>query len=121
MNFTLNRNLVHASLMGGAIEFKKGVPTHVPPRMHKEVIGLGAQPAEEIEEPESTQTQVPEGSEREELIKLAMQDVVVGNVREEFTAAGAPHAKVLSARVGFTVSPHERDAIWAELKAGSAE
>ena len=37
MKFTLNRDRVHASVLGLSVEFKKGVPTHVPPELYAEV------------------------------------------------------------------------------------
>lgn len=119
MKFVLNRNYTLVSVLGGAIEFVKGEATHVPPRMHKEAIAIGALPEDEIDEPETKKEEAPEGADRVALIKAAMEDMVASNVREEFTAAGVPHNKTLSARVGFTVGAKERDEIWADLKANA--
>jgi hypothetical protein len=118
MKYTLNRDYTLASVNGHPIEFKKGVATHVPPRVKAEAIAIGALPAEEEDEPEVKKVEIPEGEDRVLLIRTAMEDMAAANVREEFTAAGTPHNKVLSERVGFTVSAQERDKLWAELKAG---
>ena len=48
MKFTLNRDRVHASVLGLSVEFKKGVPTHVPPELYAEVQAFGAVPDDEI-------------------------------------------------------------------------
>ena len=58
MKFTLNRDRVHASVLGLSVEFKKGVPTHVPPELYAEVQAFGAVPdalalGDEIPLPES--------------------------------------------------------------------
>lgn len=50
MKFTLNRDRVHASVLGLSVEFKKGVPTHVPPELYAEVQAIGAVPEDEIVE-----------------------------------------------------------------------
>ena len=50
MKFTLNRDRVHASVLGLSVEFRKGVPTHVPPELYAEVQAIGAVPDDEIED-----------------------------------------------------------------------
>lgn len=116
MNFVLHRNRTIASLSGRSVEFQKGVPTYVPPQMHADVIAAGAVPESELEDPEVKPASAPSGEERVELIKLAMAEIVTDNIREQFTAGGAPHAKALTARLGFEVNSKERDAIWAALQ-----
>lgn len=116
MKFVMHRNHVVASLSGHVIRFTKGEPTHVPSEAHKEVIAAGGVPEGEIEYDEGKKPDAPEGKEREDLIRMAMEDMVVSNVREEFTAGGFPHTKKLSEKVGFTVNNKERDSIWNALK-----
>lgn len=117
MNFVLHRDKVVATLTGHAIEFKKGVSTHVPPECYKEVIAVGAVPESEIPEDEGKKPEYTE-EERAELIKAAIEDIVLKNDRNEFTAAGAPHIKAISARAGFTVNNRERDAVWTKMQQG---
>lgn len=117
MKFTMQRDRVVASTTGHAVAFKKGVPTYVPPEMHSEVLEMGAEPETEIPE-----TQKPAGAapvdpgERRALIAKAMEDIVLANNRDDFTAAGSPHNKAVSLKVGFQVDARERDKVWESLK-----
>ena len=116
MNYILNRNRVIVSLSGHSVEFKKGEPTHVPPAMVADVIAAGGVPEHEVDEPEVQKPEVPQGEDRVALIRAAMEDMVAANDRETFTAGGAPHTKVLTTKLGFTVHTKERDSIWEALK-----
>lgn len=116
MNFIFSRDRTVASLSGHVINFPKGVPTHVPPSMHAEVIASGGVPEEELPEDDPKKPVIPTGQERIDLIRMAMEEVVAKNDRAEFTAGGAPHTKTLTAKLGFTVNNKERDDIWAQLK-----
>jgi hypothetical protein len=44
MNFILNRDRTVVSTLGHSVEFKKGVPTYVPPVLYAEVSAVGAMP-----------------------------------------------------------------------------
>lgn len=116
MNFTFARNRTVSSLSGHTINFAKGESTHVNPNMYQEVIAAGGVPDEELGEDEAKTPAVPSGESREALVRAAMESMVAMNVREEFSASGAPHTKTLSTRVGFTVNNKERDLIWAALR-----
>lgn len=118
MNFTMQRDRTVASTLGHSIEFKKGVPTHVPPAMYDLVQQHGAVPDEEIPEPEETKTLVPtDPVERTGLIQAAIEIIATRNRSEDFTANGAPHAKVLTAELGWPVDARERDLEWAKFQA----
>lgn len=114
MNFILNRDRVVASLCGRSVEFKKGVPTYVPPAMHKDVIAIGAVPEDELPDDEKKAPEMT-AEERKAKITEAMKTMLAENKREDFTATGIPHNKALSTRVGFAVDARERDAVWGEL------
>ena len=116
MNFVFARNRTVASVTGRTIDFEKGVPTHVPFQMHKEVIAAGGVPEDELEDDDKQKAPELTAEERVTLIQAAMEDMVAANVREDFTAGGAPHAKKLSDKLGFNVTPQERDTIWEALK-----
>ena len=122
MKFVLHRDRTIASVMGISIAFEKGVPHHVPPYMYPEVIAAGGVPESELTEAEATGKTTDEPTDADER-KLALFDLfeklVLRNVREEFTAGGAPHGAVLTKELGWSVSAKERDAAWAEFKAGS--
>lgn len=113
MKFTMHRDRTIASVMGHAIEFKKGVATHVPPTMYKEVMEAGAEPEEDLELPAELTA-----GERLALIKAAMEEIVKRDNREDFTAAGVPHTTAVAAVCGYTISAKERDRVWATLAGG---
>lgn len=113
MKFTMQRDRVVVSKFGRAFEFEKGVPLHVPPMCHEEVIAQGAVPEEDIVEEDKKPPGAPQGTERAEAIAAAIKKMVLKGERDEFTAAGSPHAGSLSALVGFSVDAKERDAAWA--------
>jgi len=113
MNFVMARDRVVVSLVGRAVEFKKGVPTHVPPEMWKEVMEAGAVPEEEIPEPVAKPSNEPTTPhERHAALMEVFATMAADNKREEFTAAGTPHLKALASRLGWTVDARERDASW---------
>lgn len=117
MKFTMQRDRVVASTTGHAVAFKKGVPAYVPPEMHAEVLEMGAEPDTEIPETQKPAGAAPaDPAERRALIANAMEDIVLANNREDFTAAGSPHNKAVSLKVGFPVDARERDKVWESLK-----
>ncbi len=118
MKFTMNRTCVIVSTLGHAIGFEKGVPTHVPPGMYEEVLAKGAAPDEEIPFDETKVADVSV-EDRKILLQAAIEEIVTKNDTADFTAGGLPHAKVLSAKVGFNVLADERDAAYAAFQAGA--
>ena len=116
MKFVLNRNKTITSILGHAIEFKKGEPTHVPKEMWNDVIAQGAVPEEEIEEAVEKQAPVLTGPERKEMIFAAFTVLVEKNEREAFTGNGSPHIRAVADITGFAVDAKERDAMWTEFR-----
>jgi hypothetical protein len=118
MNFVMMRDRTIASVHGHAVEFKKGVATHVPPVMYDEVMAAGAVPEEELpeEEPKANDAEPTDPSERKALVMAAIEQIALKNSREDFTASGAPHGKALAAVLGFRVDNKERDLLWAEFQ-----
>lgn len=124
MKFVLHKTRVVASTMGLAIEFEKGVPMFVPPYMYNEVLAIGAVPESELAEDDlktGNPGEIVEPVARKEAIMKALEAIALRNVREEFTAGGAPHNAVLAKELGWPVPAKERDTSWAEFKAGSNE
>jgi hypothetical protein len=122
MKFVLHRTRTIASTMGISIAFEKGVPHEVPPFMYPEVIAAGGVPESELTDEEATGktgTEPADADERKIALFDLFEKLVLRNVREEFTAGGAPHASVLLKELGWSVAAKERDAAWAEFKAGS--
>lgn len=120
MKFTLNRDRVLASVLGLSIEFKKDVPTHVPPELYAEVQAIGAVPEEEIEEkkPVSASKEPADPNKRKEEIFAAFEMLALRNERTDFTAGGAPRDQALESILGWKLSAKERDALWTEFKVG---
>ena len=117
MLFTTTRDRVVATTKGHIISFKKGVPTYVPYIAYDEVQAAGAVPAEELPEDPVKAAMDPQGSERDGLIAMAMEEVVLKNSPKDFTAAGMPHVKVLESKLGFSIDANERDAAWLKFNA----
>ena len=117
MNFVLNRNKTVTSKYGHAIEFKKGVPTHVPKEAWDEVIATGAIPENELEIDEETKVVELTAEQRKAAIFAAFEAIVAENDRESFTGNGLPDAKKVSEVAGFTVKADERTATWGEYRA----
>ena len=108
--------------LGHAIFFEKGVPTHVPPEMYNLVMQAGGVSVEELpnEDDKSKLPTAPtDPNERAEAIQTAIKLLVERNGRDDFTAAGAPHLKVLAEVLGFTIDAKERDVQWAAFQAAN--
>lgn len=120
MKFTLHRDRVLASVLGLSVEFKKGVPTHVPPELHNEALAIGAEPEDElVEEKPATKTSEPaDPNKRKEEIFAAFEMLALRNERTDFTAGGAPRDQALESILGWKLSAKERDILWAEFKVG---
>lgn len=117
MHFVLNRDLSLASTSGHCVDFKKDVPTFVPPPMWTEVQALGAEPTEDIpEELKPPVSKAPtDPAERESAIREAIEALALRNNRDDFGAGGKVHPKVLSDFVGWSVSAKERDTVLSKI------
>lgn len=117
MKFILNRNKTVVSVLGHAIEFKKGEATYVPKELWTEVQAIGAMPEDELPEEVRAATKEPlDPAERKVAIFGAFEQLVLGAKRESFAGTGVPHAKALAAQMGFTIDNKERDTLWQEFK-----
>ncbi len=117
MNFTLGRNHTLISVLGHAIEFKKGEPTHVPKELYAAVQAIGAVPEDEITETKVADSKEPaDPAERKSAIFAGFEQLILAGKRESFTGTGVPHVKALAAQIGFIVDGHERDELWLEYK-----
>lgn len=123
MKFTLNRDRVHASVLGLSVEFKKNVPTHVPPELYAEVQAIGAVPEDDIVADKSAvKTNEPaDPVKRKEDIFAAFEMLALRNTRDDFTAGGAPRDQVLESMLGWKLSAKERDVLWTEFKVGKPD
>lgn len=117
MYFILNRDRVVASTSGHSVEFKRDVPTYVPPPMWAEVKQLGAEPTEDS--PEETGAAVSKAptdpAEREQAIIEAIEALTLKNDRDDFNAGGKPNLKPLADFLGWSVNAKERDQVIAKM------
>ena len=118
MNFTLGRDRTIISLHGHCIEFKKGVPTHVPPEAHREVLAVGAIPEADLPDDAArvVTSEPADPGERIEMLQTAFEAIIKRGRREDFTATGVPHAKALLAELGWAVGNKERDQQWVAFQ-----
>lgn len=108
--FVMMRDRTVTSTLGHSIEFKKGVPTHVPKPLWAEVQAQGAVPEDELPEEVVKRPNEPtETVDRLNAIVKVIGEMVAANNRDDFTAAGLPHTKVLSDKLGWKVEAAERD------------
>ena len=121
MKFTMSRACTVVSLSGRSVAFEKDVPTHVPDQMWNEVMERGGVAEDELPTSGKEEHAPPTGAARTEAIAAAIKVMVLRAAREEFTAAGAPHASVLSALTGFAVDGKERDAAWAAIQSAEQD
>lgn len=119
MEFVMQRNRTVVGL-GHAIAFEKGEPTYVPPEMYDLVAQAGGVSVDELPD-EDDKPKLPvaptDPNERAEAIQTAIKMLVERNGRDDFTAAGAPHLKVMAEILGFTIDAKERDVQWAAFQA----
>ena len=120
MKFTLGRDRSYASVLGHAVEFKKGVPTHVPPELYAEVQAIGAVPEDDIAEavPAIKTNEPADPSKRKADIFAAFEMLALRNARGDFTAGGAPRDPALVPGLGWELGGKEGGVLWAEFKAG---
>lgn len=113
MNFTMSRDRIVVSKFGRAIEFKKGVSTHVPEMCWEECQAQGAVPDDDLPEPDVSVPVAPQGAERAAALAAAIKTMVLRAQRDDFTASGAPNVAVLATAAGFAIDAKERDVAWA--------
>lgn len=115
---TLNRDYVLATTKGHIIAFKKDKPTHVPASCFQDAIAIGAVPADgsdpNVLEDKQDSKAPADPAERSPLILAAIEKIVAGNERKDFTAAGSPTVKAVERELGFDVDAREIAAVWQE-------
>lgn len=120
MKFVSHRKLTISSVFGHTIHFEKGEPTHVPPEVYKEAVAAGCIPEDELDlDPPKADNQKFEPvdpSEREKVVFEAFGKLATRGRREDFTAGGQPHGKVLAQELGWTLNNKERDILWVKFQ-----
>lgn len=120
MKFVLQRNYVVAGL-GHAIEFEKGVATHVPPEMYALVTAAGAIPEDGTPVDLEPKKQVSPGApadpdERKAAVFEAFAVLVDANDTKTFTAGGVPQVDAVTGLLGWSIEAKERTALWNEYQ-----
>lgn len=125
MRFISNRSvIVRSSKIGQSVEFKKGVPTRVPPGMHEEVMEKGIIPVNDdgtAVDPETIEVVAPpkpvllapeDGTVRAKHIAEVLKAIVARNHPVDFTAGGTPSASAVTAALGWKVDQKEVRMVW---------
>ena len=121
------RTFLFHSLSGHTIQFEgPTTPVRVPPAAIEECMAIGAAPANEVDLPDYSKGQepnrlereaaAPKGTERAEMIKQAMRDMVGVNDSNTFDANGVPKTRSLNSLLDFTARREEVVALWPEVK-----
>ena len=120
--FVLNRNhMLHG--MGHGIKFVKGQPTWVPECLHREAIGIGAEPTEgkiEINDPEEAEEIQLSQSDKDDLFFRAFETLIARNEREDFGGDGKPSVEALKKILNFGFTKKERDVAILKFRAMKA-
>lgn len=124
-HFVLNRNHTLISKTGLAVRFEKGVARPVQAVLVPEVVGIGAErvdgeQGDGFEEPKRLPEE-PQGHEREDLIKAAIEDLVERNSSKDFNAGGVPKPVAIKAIVGFQPEADEVKKAWLAYQAEKSE
>jgi hypothetical protein len=94
-----NRDITLNTTKGHSIEFKAGVPTHVPGIIYQDALAIGAVPAEG-------------GAPVMPKEPATLEPVVARNERGDFTAAGAPSVDAVFDITGFRAPAKEIAVVW---------
>lgn len=125
--FVSNRNITITSTLGYSIAFERGIPIHVPKRMHSEVMEKGCLPCDAsgkiLDAPEVEVTPVakvliaPEDAdERNAAINTVMETIVKRNNPLDFSAGGVPSAQAVTLALGWKVDAREIRPLWNKMK-----
>lgn len=122
MMLVLHRNYTLRTRAGISIAFVKGKPTHVPRKVLKDAMAIGAVPADPNEQVQMDEVaRIDRSKSRDEAIDPELREKRIiemltfmreRSLREYFTASGSPSIKHLSLLCGFEVDKTERDKHW---------
>lgn len=116
---TLNRNFILVTTAPTQIRFKKDEPTRVPRDMVKDAVAIGAQFSNDTSLTEIFETPAVRrrtATEREDAINQAIAEMVATNNPDDFTAANAPSAKTISAKIGEKLDQKEVNVMWTAYR-----
>ena len=121
--FTLNRNYTLSTTKGHSITFKKGVKTYVPDGIIAEAIAIGATPEVPLDvlPPETPERKQLADEELRAKIFDAFEKMLLRNLRNDFSASGAPNPKKLEEMIGVELPQKVRDSLWVEYNTMKSE
>ena len=124
MLLVTNRDVTLNTTKGHSIEFKAGVPTHVPGIIYQDALSIGAVPAEGgapamPKEPAALEP-VTDVDDRHSHIMEAIKLLVERNGRGDFTAAGAPAVDAVFDITGFRAQAKEIAVVWQAYRDAKA-
>jgi hypothetical protein len=124
MMLVTNRDITLNTTKGHSLEFKAGVPTHVPGVVYQDAIAIGAVPAEGGAPNLPTEPSKPEPvtdvDDRAAHIMEAIKLLVERNGRGDFTAAGAPTVDAVFDITGFRAQAKEIAVVWQSYRDAKA-
>lgn len=103
---------LHIALTTGHTAVVSADGTELATMFHREAVARGAFPVESSEASVDLQTQL---LGRQLVIKEALNAMLNGADKDDFTADGKPNLTRLKSKAGFAVTREEADAIFAEL------
>lgn len=103
---------LHIALTTGHTAVVSADGTELAPMFHREAVARGAFPVESSAAGLDLQTQL---LGRQLAIKEALNAMLNGADKDDFTADGKPNLTRLKAKAGFAVTREEADAVFAEL------
>lgn len=116
MNFTMPFDKTVPTKLGHTIEFKAGVPTHVPKECWRAVQAEGAVPEDSIAEKVApTKKVVEDALDRRKAVFKAFEQLVEKNRRGDFSANGMPKTQAIEKLTEFDIDAKERDALWRDF------
>lgn len=117
-NMFVMKRAFNVSGFGYGVEFKKDVPTFVPPLLHTEAMRCGAVAldADSVEHVKAAPIRQAEaqGETRIEAISRAMDTLVKKNERMSFGADGLPTLRAIHRMTGIDLEINERNSIWKD-------
>lgn len=121
MKFTMPQNKTVATKLGHTIEFKAGVPTHVPKECYRAVQAEGAVPEDKIVDAAVPSKKVVEDAQdRRIAVFKAFEQLVEKNKRGDFSANGMPKTQAIEKLTDFDIDAKERDALWRDFLQSTA-
>lgn len=103
---------IQISLTTGHTALITAEPAELDARFHKEAIARGAMPVGI--QAEVVQAAAP-AFDRAAVIAKTLNEMLDGGVEGDFNNDGRPALAKVNARLGFTASREEVDAVWAEI------